>query len=776
MKSKILPLVSLVLFLAFAFFVIGPAPTQALQFSSNSISLCATDTAVFVTTLTNNASYQDSFTVSLSGEGAKWAVAAPTGITLKPGQSEQLYIYVTPSIAALPGKYDVVVTVTGFSKIETGQFSINVLDCHSAELSSQQVSAEICSATTAKYELTLRNTGKYAENFKIFVDGKPKAWTTLSQELFSLNPNQTATFSVDVTPPTDQTGAFKLTVTAASQNSRATASKELTLNSKPCYDFAVKPETNYLSFCEASEVKIPLIIENKGTIANSFSISVTGPSWAKIENSDLEIGPGQSKSTNIVLYPGYGIIGDYKIVVKVSPKVGTPQEQAITVLSTSCYSADLKLSSKEEKMCPNTERIYTVSLKNTGKFTTKYALSVSGADFVTLEKSFIELNANQSEEVNLFVKPLMEEGVKNIKVTAIAQDPSKVTVSDDLKLEVIPSAECYDVEITSALTKVEVVPGEPALVPIVINNKGLENVSYEFELSGDGAKFVQLNPAALTLPAKSAKTVYAYVSVPEGTSKKSYTVSISARMKGNPKVISTTTFEISIEKTEKVQTPQISMEPQTIAIRESLTQFVKSIGNALQNFKEKLTKSTKQLVKAKVIESNKSVEISNESNESGKKLSTNISNITKYLSPEAAKKLQNASSENKSIVEPKIELTGAKEAREKVIAALLPIKSILTTTVYYVPNWVWVLSIILLLAALSYLLKRKDLLEKFSKFLEEEPKEEQELGKEKLENKEDKGPTAQELLDETKDETKEPEENEKKKLKRKKNSKQTEME
>jgi len=736
---------------------------SALEFSSNSISLCATDTAVFVTTITNQESFQNSYTVSLSGEGAKWAVAAPTGLTLKPGQSEQLYVYVTPSISALPGSYEVKVTVASFSKTETGSFNINVLDCHSAELTAQQNSQSICSATTAKYDLVLKNTGKYTENFQISVSGQARAWAEQSQSLISLAPNQTSQFSLHVTPPADQTGDFKLTVTAASQNSRALSSTELSLTSIPCYGFSAALETNYLSFCEASEVKVPLTIENRGSVANTYDIELSGPAWAKVENTKLEIGPGQSKSTNLILYPSYGVIGGFTVKLKIVPKIGSPQELEFNAISTSCYSADLKLSTKEVKLCPNTENIFTVSLKNTGKFPTKYALSLSGADFATIEKPFVELNESQSEEINLHVNLLnVEAGTKDIKVSATAQDPSKTTVSDSLKLEVAPASECYGVETTSALTQVEVLPGEPALVPIVINNKGLQNASYELELSGDGAQFVQLNPAALTLPGKTAKTVYAYIAVPEGTGKEAYTVGISARMKGSPTVVSTTNFKIVLGHAEKpAQVPQISMEAQTAALRQYFQQLLSRISEAIQGLKSKLT-NLKPVSPQANQSSTKGVESeqnqTNATNET-KTASTenipieNISEIEKYLSPEALAKLKNLSTEevnksNKS-EEQNESTTGAYAAklsdlREKTLSALLPVKTFLTSTTYYAPNWIWIVCAILLFGVIGYLLRRKDLLDKFNAFLEE-TEQKGETGEEEKEER--SGPSAQELLD-----------------------------
>jgi uncharacterized protein YxeA len=76
--------------------------------------------------------------------------------------------------------------------------------------------------------------------------------------------------------------------------------------------------------------------------------------------------------------------------------------------------------------------------------------------------------------------------------------------------------------------------------------------------------------------------------------------------------------------------------------------------------------------------------------------------------------------------------------------ALGTTKAFLTATTYFIPNWLFIVLVIVIVAFANYLLRRKDLVNKFNKFLDEDtetPKEEEKK------NGNGKKPTAQDILD-----------------------------
>ncbi|GAF89952.1 unnamed protein product, partial [marine sediment metagenome] len=107
--------ISVLIILFLACILVNVPGAQANGFSLNAetavLSTCATDTALYVIPITNTGGSFDSYTVSVSGSAAKWAVAAPSGFKLAPSETEYLYVYATPAMDALAGIYSLDVQV-----------------------------------------------------------------------------------------------------------------------------------------------------------------------------------------------------------------------------------------------------------------------------------------------------------------------------------------------------------------------------------------------------------------------------------------------------------------------------------------------------------------------------------------------------------------------------------------------------------------------------------------------------------------------------------------
>ena len=366
---------------------------------------------------------------------------------------------------------------------------------------------------------------------------------------------------------------------------------------------------------------------------------------------------------------------------------------------------------------------------------------------------------------------------------------------------------CYGVQATSALTGVNVAAGEPAVVPIIVENKGLENSTYNLDVSGTGAQFVQLNPASLQLDGKSSATVYAYVAVPEQTAESSYKVTVSARL-ADGTVSSATTFDINLGKAaaQPEQKPITTKTPRErlIAFKDEIVAFFNSIGDKLKSIKMPSVAMPNLNLKLPALnlsfmpkaKENVTVpaenETTNETNETGfnetvfpeENITNETANVTgenitvtenqtqqvpenvsKFLSPEAAAKLSENNTNETGGNETAAAVTGLKAKLPSLPTLSLPalpsvkfVKDFLMESTYYIPNWLFIILVIVIVAALSYMVRRKDLMQKFNNFLEEEPEETKE-------KKEETKPAAQDILDEVSKE--EPKEKPKRKAKKK---------
>ena len=726
-------------------FTVGASPAEQ--------TVCATDTILYVLDVQNGGGSTDSYTVSVSGDAAKWAVAAPAGFTLKPQETTQAYIYVTPVSGANPGAYDLKVKINGQETL----LKVNVGDCHSTTLTADVTEQSICADTTASYQLTLANTGKYTETFDLSLTGTAAKWATLSENTIKLTAGQTAQITTTVTPPADQTGLLDLTVTAKAGNSNAAASLQLGVQSNNCYEFNLMPDKNYLSFCENSEAKIPLTIVNTGNVDNTYTVSAAGPRWISVEQERLDVPAGGSRTTNLILFPDYGVSGDFKINVRAESDRGEiVSEQRITANVETCHSTDLKISAAEDTLCPFTTKAYAISLKNTGTFDERYAVTVTGSDFATVDKSFVDVPAGQLDNINLLVDTAdYPAGNYQINVMAEAQDPAHAKSTDSLMITIVPKESCFGVLTTAALTKVQAAPGEGTLVPVIVENKGTEQSTYNLEVSGTGAAYAKLNPAVLTIEGRRAKTAYIYIAVPEETARKEYMLTVSARLEDGTVSSSSgvildvvapiaTVTSATQKPAEETQITTSAVEAKLNALRSSVIAFfgkVENFGKAKitqikEFFSRNETAGPGEEEKIEGVVENISEETAGSQflSEAAQQKLSEASGQTQEAIKSAGTKLENFLSgvpgfDTLSGLKNKvasINLPGEKPAEGSSVQRIkdnvkkivgfnasasgfaASAKTFLFEKTYKIPNWAWLTGIIIILAVISYILKEEE--------------------------------------------------------------------
>ncbi|MBI2040673.1 MAG: hypothetical protein HYT16_01090 [DPANN group archaeon] len=533
------------------------ASAGALSNTDTSGTACASDTILFVLGVTNhNLANSDSYTISLAGDAAKWAVAAPSGFVLKPGQSNSVYIYVTPSLSAQPGMYSLDAIVnSGLSGKTTAGYSVVVDDCHAGALTAQAGTLNTCACAPGKYLVSLENTGRYSETFVIKLSGTGAQYATPSLSEVRLAPNEKKDFDVSVLTSCLTVGTFDLSVSAISKDSSAVTSAPLVLNSEACYDFDFVPDKNYLSFCENAQASIPINLQNRGTVGNSYELKVSGPSWASLESTSVQAAAGRPASANLILFPRLGTTGDFRINVEASSEKGAQKvSREIVANVLKCYATDVRISAEQDTVCSGTEKAYAVQVSNLGKYDGDFVLSASGADFVSLDKQAVKLKTGESAVVNLVASPRdVTSGGYVVKVSA--EQAGITSASDELVLKIPSRDSCFGVRTTPAEQRVSVARGQGALIPIVVENLGREAAVYNLEVSGSGAAYAKLNPSTLTLGGSEAGTAYAYIALPADAPQQDYKLTFSARLQGGA-TYSSSTIDINVAEVKEPEAPK----------------------------------------------------------------------------------------------------------------------------------------------------------------------------------------------------------------------------
>lgn len=238
-----------------------------------------------------------------------------------------------------------------------------------------------------------------------------------------------------------------------------------------------------------------------------------------------------------------------------SEKGGQRKTADLNLNVLSCYSTGLSLDAESDSLCPGTEAQHEILLTNAGNFAETYALTISGTEWASLSASSVRLEAAESKNIDLILSPTIDisKGDYNVVVTAKAQSTSGTTDSISLDVSVLGKDACFAVDIVSEIKTTEVEFGGSSLVPITVENLGVQKVKYTLDISGNGAAYAQLNPSALEVEGGKSEKTYLYISAPDGAEEKSYSLVISARDEdGVVSSSSTFTFDV-VEEAEVVE-------------------------------------------------------------------------------------------------------------------------------------------------------------------------------------------------------------------------------
>ena len=548
-RAIILPLMILI-----AFSCISSAFAFSVS-EGQSISVCAGTTSTIISTITGSGSY----TITSSGSAAPFSTIVPSGLVVN--SQGLVYSYITPPSYALPGPYDLVLKISDSQEAKEIKNTVEIKDCHSSVLTVDSAK-DSCTCEEATFLLNLKNTGSYLESYNLFVEGTAKDYTTLSDSIVILGPNEEKLIKAYVKAPCDIYGKFDLTFKAKSSTSLSVADATSSVDIKPCYEYSISTPLDYYSLCEHATLAVPLSILNSGTAENKYNIKINAPNWVNLEKNQISVNTGETGNVKIVLEPPYQTIGNFSISTETISVLGEIKKNAQTNLNVKqCYGVLVDIARENDRLCNAVSNKYEVRIKNLGDFENTFDFSVDGADWATLSESSITLDAAEEKILMLDVHPPYNTDAWEYKITVKAKDViSGTEYSDSMKINVASLEQCYQPSINAKQESVELTKDNTATDLIVIENKGTDNATYIIDLSGTASKFSELNPGIVNIAPGKAEVVYLYVAPTLLTSTGDYEAVITARMKDST-ILSSKTINIKInEAAEKANEVVVSTE------------------------------------------------------------------------------------------------------------------------------------------------------------------------------------------------------------------------
>lgn len=539
--------------------------------------VCPGSTLLLQSTVLSSASA--SFSLAQEGDAARFSISVPTGFILSAGGSKTLFSYITPPSTTSPGTYRLKLLVNSASASASAEYNIVVEDCRAVSLSFETSSKSTCPGEVTSYKAILRNIGRFTEDYSLSVDGQARGFTTLSDTSVRLLPGQEKDVYAFVNPPFDKGGVYDFTISARPASASGVTSAQARINVLPCYNYAFTSERSSYELCEAERISIPLALENKGTVANTYKMSASGPSFASLDRGLISLAQGQTAIVELLLSPQFGTEGKFPVNVNIEGTLGKEKKVLpVDVNVRKCYDAQLDIAPETITLCNTFSSRQNVLIKNNGEFNNKFTLSVSGAGFASLDREVADLPPGESVVATLALAPDEKTPAGNYDIVVRATDPvSKISSSDTLKVTTITREQCFLPGISLSQKVVEIPKDSAAAISFTVENRGREPAEYVLALSGNALQFTQINPSLVKVSPGESESVFLHIAPTLATAEGAYRITVTARLKES-QVYASETIDIKVLAAgAKPSTGTGSAVRETRSFVDSIREFLKKI-------------------------------------------------------------------------------------------------------------------------------------------------------------------------------------------------------
>lgn len=486
----------------FIFFVFFSSANAASLAGPSFSSLCQCDTSKQVfslcTTLSGN------YGISAVGNFSSWITAAPAIVSMPENSCSPIFLFVTPSCFADSGDYNYSLVVLGPEKA-TAAYKLTVNQCHTVNfgVSPQLNSAKPCEKSS--YDLSLKNTGGFSDEFVFTQRGLPDGWATYPQEKIVLSPGESFNGSIDVSSSCNvDANTYPFTFSVSNTRTNVSVSKSLSFAVRQINPFSVGGVFSGLTSlnqtaCQGLDQNITLTVNSLSNKPDEVSVSLLDANRnpldsgiATVLQKSVSIDSNKSASiTLLVKKHGAGNLSGY--ISATSKTYGKTYTAPLQLNYENCYAFSLARASTNAKDCLGEEQ-QNVVINNIGTRGTDINFTAY-LDGTLAENKFVNISGGASKTVSFILRP-QSAGVSHVAISARSAFASQ-GLDYNFEFE-----NCYSSQINAQ--NIGACSGENIDQNISITNSGTRAQSFSLSIDSN---WLSLYPSGFSLPAGQARVV-----------------------------------------------------------------------------------------------------------------------------------------------------------------------------------------------------------------------------------------------------------------------------
>jgi len=366
---------------------------------------------------------EDSFSITVTGLPEGWYSLSEDSITLEPGASGTVYLFITPYWDEL-GTFEATVTVMDHSEA-SDTFTLEVVSDHMIEISLPE-EITTCLQEETEVVATIKNIGEHTEDVALTVSGEASGFVELAESGFSLEPEEEKDVTLTVNPEEVEVGDYSLEVKAKSTTSYATATASSVISIIECYNVEVS-YPGEVTVCKGVSEEFTIMIKNVGLKKDSYELKVEALDYTAIVELEAE----ESESFEIPFIKEE--IGSHDISFIVESEF-TKEEGTLMLIVVKCYGVDLSVEEREFEIQMGRGKLIKTRATNTGTKTDTFDI-VSDIAWVSIKPSTVVLDPNESGFIYVYYSP--EFGLKETFNTTLTAKSENSQDTERLMIDVV---------------------------------------------------------------------------------------------------------------------------------------------------------------------------------------------------------------------------------------------------------------------------------------------------------------------------------------------------
>jgi hypothetical protein len=525
-----------------------------LTTSYDELTLCACSTKYDTFQVANTATWPAIYTVEIADANKNTISLSEQTFELYPGQTKEIFIYINADCDK--GSDDIKIIVSsnlGVTKAIDKTITTN--RCQNIEMILADYNQNVNPCESKSFEIVLHNVGPFADTYVLGSNYDNDGQITYSANSVFLNPNEYAKIIAKTNFDCSVYGEQNIIFTSKTLNNKLTANVNAKLNIQQNYYYDVRIGYDFTkvnhevideNVCNRqSSVKIPVVITNKGSVENTFTIDhdliknaklvqIFGTEESEVsENTEFTLKKGESKiffiDVDSTKYRYEEKTKENKIFLKsLNGNEEFDKKFLVKVNFKPCYEHDVKIYDYSNnkynplETCAVYEYKTEINVVNNGLVAEEYFLSLENApSTVKLSKEIVRLSPGESTIVDLLITGPEENSKRKIIVKVVSS--SQMVEYDSTWIKTYDSASCHDTDILKNKFNINY---QDSIINVPVKNNGLVDNAYI--ITWTGSDIVDKTDLLLQLK-KSDKGIVKLYLDSEGKSENKYNGTLSLK-------------------------------------------------------------------------------------------------------------------------------------------------------------------------------------------------------------------------------------------------------